>query len=138
MHSKEVSCCPSGECPQPSYKVRHEYFVILCALIMLKISTPGVLKPYFTTNNCMLGCLASLNGHSLMLTHHRLLEAERKKKKKFHGSSALKERLKYYDLILKRLQGFINEGHHTAPGSGSKGKTSSYSASYYDDDDGAV
>ena len=70
----------------------------------------------------------------LCLLYCRLLESERKKKRKFHsGSSALKERLKYYDLILKRLQGFINEGHHSAPGGGGGG-------SYYDDDDddGAV
>ena len=73
-----------------------------------------------------------LNATHLCLLYCRLLESERKKKRKFHsGSSALKERLKYYDLILKRLQGFINEGHHCAPGG---------SSSYYDDDDddGAV
>lgn len=73
-----------------------------------------------------------LNATDLCLPYCRLLESERKKKRKFHsGSSALKERLKYYDLILKRLQGFINEGHHSAPGGGG--------GSYYDDDDdGAV
>ena len=39
-----------------------------------------------------------------------MLEFERKKKKKFQGMSAIKERLKYYDLILKRLQDFMEEG----------------------------
>lgn len=44
----------------------------------------------------------------------RILECERKKKKKFQGMSALKERLKYYDLLLKRLQDIMDErnGRH--------------------------
>ena len=72
----------------------------------------------------------------LCLLYCRLLESERKKKRTLVSQRLLcsfKERLKYYDLILKRLQGFINEGHHSAPGGGGGG-------SYYDDDDddGAV
>lgn len=40
----------------------------------------------------------------------RILECERKKKKKFHqGMSALKERLKYYELLLKRLQDIMDD-----------------------------
>ena len=42
---------------------------------------------------------------------NRILEHERKKKKKFHHTtSASKEKLKYYELILKRIQGFQEEG----------------------------
>lgn len=75
-----------------------------------------------------------------MLTHPcRLLDWERKKKKKFHqGSSALKERLKYYELILKRLQGFINEGHNTAfpttTGHAAGVATAGYTTADFDDD----
>ena len=77
-----------------------------------------------------------------MLAHpYRVLDWERKKRKKFHqGSSALKERLKYYELILKRLQGFINESHHTVVPTAATNAVhtaaagSSYTAADFDDD----
>lgn len=46
-----------------------------------------------------------------MSSFSRLIECERKKKKIFHHTtSASKERLKYYELLLKRIQGFKDEG----------------------------
>ena len=43
----------------------------------------------------------------------RVLEFERKKKKKFH-QGASKERLKYYDLILKRLHDILEQESRVA------------------------
>ena len=41
----------------------------------------------------------------------RILDNERKKKKKFHHTTAAsKEKLKYYELILKRIEGLIEDG----------------------------
>lgn len=45
---------------------------------------------------------------SVHVIFHRLKAAEYKKKKKLQPkSSSTKERQKYYDLILKRLEGFM-------------------------------
>ena len=54
--------------------------------------------------------------------------------------TAVKEQLKYYELILKKLQGFINETHHTAVPTAATNAVhtatagSSYAAVDFDDD----
>ena len=52
--------------------------------------------------------LLGASKESVHVILYRLKAAEHKKKKKLHPkSSSTKERQKYYDLILKRLEGFM-------------------------------
>lgn len=73
-----------------------------------------LLIPFADTTAALLLKCFKLTCACVCVPSCRILECERKKKKKFQGMSALKERLKYYDLLLKRLQDIMDErnGRH--------------------------
>ena len=67
-----------------------------------------LLSPYVYNDLDIKKDLFGPSKESVHVIFYRLKAAEHKKKKKLHPkSSSTKERQKYYDLILKRLEGFM-------------------------------